>query len=96
VWRAAGGGTRDPAWLQATADALGASLELCAWAADAVGPALLALRSAGVDLPRPLERIVAPDPARAEDYQRLYELYRTLHPTLAGSMHALGELEGSR
>jgi xylulokinase len=95
TWRAAGGGTRDPAWLQATADALGAPLELCAWAADAVGPALLALRSAGADLPRPVERVVAPDPARAELYERLYEVYRTLHPTLAEAMHALGELEGS-
>jgi xylulokinase len=95
AWRAAGGGTRDPAWLQATADALGAPLELCAWAADAIGPALLALRSAGVELPRPLERVVAPDRARGEDYLRLYELYCTLHPALAGAMHALGELERS-
>jgi xylulokinase len=96
VWRAAGGGTRDPAWLQATADALDTPLELCAWAGDAVGPALLGLRSAGVDLPRPVERVVSPDPARRERYERLYELYRTLHPTLAGTMHALAELEGWR
>lgn len=92
-WRVAGGGTRDPAWLQATADALGAPLELCAWAGDAVGPALLALRAIGTDAQRPVERIVHPDPARGERYARLYEIYRTLHPSLAPAMHALGELD---
>lgn len=95
VWRVAGGGVRDPAWLQATADALGAPLELCGWAGEAVGPALLALRSAGAELQRPVERVVVPDPARGERYARLYEVYRTLHPSLAEAMQALGELEAS-
>ena len=95
VWRAAGGGTRDAAWPQATADALGAPLELCAWAGDAVGPALLALSAIGTDVQRPVERIVHPDPARGERYALLYEIYRTLHPSLAPAMHALGELDRS-
>lgn len=95
AWRTAGGGTRDRGWLQATADALGAPLELCAWAGEAVGPALLALRSLDVDLPRPVERVVTPNPARGERYERLYEVYRTLHPSLAEAMQALGELEAS-
>jgi xylulokinase len=94
AWRVAGGGTRDPAWLQATADALGAPLEVCAWAGEAVGPALLALRALGVDGSRAVERIVTPDEARGERYERLYGVYRTLHPSLAEAMHALGELEG--
>lgn len=95
VWRAAGGGTRDPAWPQATADALGAPLELCAWAGEAIGPALLALRALGADVQRPVERVVRPDPARRERYERLYGIYRTLHPSLAPAMHALAELEAS-
>jgi xylulokinase len=46
-FRAAGGGLRNAAWAQATADALGAPLEAVADAGEAIGPARLALRALG-------------------------------------------------
>jgi xylulokinase len=94
-WRAAGGGTRDRAWPQATADALGAPLEICAWAAEAAGPALLGLRALGEEPSRPVERVVRPDPDRRERFDKLYDVYRRLHPSLAQAMTALGRLETS-
>jgi xylulokinase len=41
----------------------------------------------------PVVRTVEPDPARADRYDRLYRLYRQLHPQLVETMHALGRLE---
>ncbi len=94
-WRASGGGTRNEAWAQATADALGAALEVCAWSGEAVGPAILALRGIGVDPDRPTERVVLPDPARQARFEELYEIYRGLHPLLAGAMDDLGSLDAA-
>lgn len=88
-WIAGGGGTRDEAWLHATADALGAPLAVAAHAGEAVGPARLALRAVGVEPETPTAFTVEPDAARHERYGELYELYRGLHPALADLMHAL-------
>ena len=51
AWRASGGGCRNPAWVGATCDALDAPVEVVEYAGDAVGPALLALRSLGLEPP---------------------------------------------
>jgi xylulokinase len=92
-WNAAGGGTGNRAWLHATADALGAPLEVRAWSGEAIGPAFLALRAIGCDPPRPVEEIVVPDPGRHERFERLYAVYHRLHPLLADVMRELGALD---
>ncbi len=61
AWGVTGGGTRNRLWLQATADAVGAPLEVSADAAEAVGPGLLALRALGFDPQR--EPIATIEPA---------------------------------
>jgi xylulokinase len=91
-WLTGGGGARNEAWLRATADALGAPLDVVAGAGDAVGAAHLALRSIGVEPTRPVERRVEPDSGRAARFDALYEVYRTLHPQLADAMRRLDEL----
>jgi xylulokinase len=93
AWRAGGGGVRNEAWLRATADALGAVLEVHEHAGEAVGPAVLALRAAGADPVLATARLVRPDPGRRERFDRLYAVYRQLYPPLAPLMRALGELE---
>jgi xylulokinase len=92
-WLTAGGGTRDDAWLQATADALGAELRVVAHAAEAVGPAHLALRALGIEPVRPVERLVVPDERRHARFEELYALYRDLYAPLAGAMRRLGGLK---
>ncbi len=82
-WRVTGGGTHNEAWLQATADAVGAPLDQVAHAGEAVGPALLAFAAIGVTAPRAVARTVAPDPARARRFDALYDFYRPLHGHLA-------------
>jgi xylulokinase len=93
AWYLSGGGVRNEAWLHATADALGAPLSVMAHSGEAVAPALLALRAVGVEGARRVERIVEPAPERTERLQRLFELYRRLHPLLAQTMHALAAFE---
>jgi xylulokinase len=78
VWRATGGGTLDPLWSQATADALGAPLEIVADAAEAVGPALLALRALGADPERPPVKVVEPDRRASERLQSVLPSFRQL------------------
>ena len=89
-----GGGTRNPAWLQATADATGLELDVVAHAGEAIGPCDLALRSVGLP---PVDRVaatVAPDADRARPASTaLAPLYATLHPALAAVMHELGRLD---
>jgi xylulokinase len=87
-WLATGGGTRHPLWPQATADALGTPLEIAPDAAEAVGPALLALRAVGADPQRPPAATLEPDPARGERLRRQLPLYldlsRLIGPTVRG------------
>jgi len=82
-WRVTGGGVRNAVWLQATADAVGAPLDVVADAGEAVGPALLALAAVGAPAPRRVERAVVPDAVRARRFDALYDAYRRLHPRLA-------------
>jgi len=83
VWRVTGGGARNRAWLGATADAVGAPLEVAPDAGEAVGPALLGLRALGVDPARGLVERVEPDPERAALFTSLLPVFRELRRTLA-------------
>jgi xylulokinase len=96
AWRASGGGTRHPAWLQATADALGAPLEVVAHAGEAAGPADLALRAIGIETSPRVELVIEPDARRHERFEAIFDLYRHLHPLLADTMHALWQVEEER
>jgi xylulokinase len=93
VWRATGGGTLHRVWLQATADALGARLEIAPDAAEGVGPALLALRAIGADPERRPSAVLDPDPRRAERYRELLPAFRELSHAVAPVLRAL---QGSR
>jgi xylulokinase len=92
-WRVTGGGAGDAVWLQATADALGAPLDVVAHAGEAVGPALLALRALGAPAPRVVVRTVEPAPAAARRFDTLYDEFRRLHPLLADTLHRLSETD---
>jgi xylulokinase len=94
-WVATGGGVRDAAWLQATADALGRSLAVVDLP-DAGGPARLALQAIGHAAPPAVRRIVHPDARATARWRELADVYRGLHDDLADRMHRLGSLaEGS-
>jgi xylulokinase len=91
-WRSGGGGVHHSAWLQAASDALRAPID----AHDITGgvaAAVFGLRSLGADPAVPVVRTVEPDPVRADRYDRLYPLYRQLHPQLVETTHALGRLD---
>jgi len=92
-WLAGGGGTRHEAWLRATCDALGAPLAVAAHAGEAIGPAVLALRAIGAEPKLESVREVNPDPSRHERFERLYGVYRDLHPALAAAMRELAALD---
>jgi xylulokinase len=77
-WRSTGGGTAHALWAQATADALAAPLEVAPDAAEAVGPARLALRAMGADPDRPPAHTVEPDPRGSERLRRLLPAFRAL------------------
>ena len=83
AWRVGGGGVRNPLWLAATADAVGAPLEVAAGAGEAIGPALLALRSQGIDPPQRPGLVVEPNPVRSAHYEELHAWQRRLRPALA-------------
>ena len=78
AWGVTGGGTRNRLWLQSTADAVGAPLEVLADAAEAVGPSLLALRALGFDPQREQIATVEPDPARALRFDSMLPNFRGL------------------
>jgi xylulokinase len=78
VWRLTGGGTRNRLWVAATADAVGAPLELPAHAAEALGPALLALRAVGFDPERPTAATVEPDSRRTRHFESMLPVFRGL------------------
>jgi xylulokinase len=88
-WRVTGGGVRNELWLQATADALGAPLEIPPDAAEGVGPSLLALRALGLDTERRPVRTVMPDPRRSERLRGRLALFRELSRLVAPTVHEL-------
>ena len=76
AWRVTGGGTRNRLWLEATADAVGAPLQVASGAAEAIGPGLLALRALGFDPRREPVETVEPDPARAARFESMLAPFR--------------------
>ncbi|MBL8908119.1 MAG: hypothetical protein JNM20_15715 [Rhizobiales bacterium] len=90
--RASGGGFRNAAWAQATADALGCRIEVIAHAGESIGPAALAFRALGRKFEPGIARIITSDKRRHERYRKLYRIYRGLYPALRKSMHELGRL----
>ncbi len=80
AWRVTGGGTRNRVWLEATADAVRVPLEVAADAAEAVGPALLALRALGFDPQREPIETIEPDPASASRFASMLATFRGLAP----------------
>ena len=94
AWRVTGGGVRNESWLQATADALGAPLEIAPDAAEGVGPSLLALRALGVDTERRPVRTVVPDPRTIERLHGRLTLFRELSRLVApGGLLCTGHAE---
>ena len=90
--RAAGGGLRNSLWAQATADALGCTLEAMAHAGESIGPAALAMRALGTRFEAGIAKLIKPDQRRHERYQRLFRIYSGLYPALHKSMHELGRM----
>lgn len=84
-WRVSGGGVRNRAWLQATADALAAPLELAPLAGEGAGPALFALAAMGADPPSDSTGRIDPDPVAAGRYRGALDPYRARHPYLRGA-----------
>jgi xylulokinase len=78
AWRVTGGGTRNRLWVATTADAVGAPLEVPAHAAEALGPALLALRAIGFDPERSTAATVEPDPTRTRHFESMLPVFRGL------------------
>jgi xylulokinase len=95
AWRATGGGTLHPVWPRATSDALGAPIEIAPDAAEAIGPALLALRAIGADPERRPSAVLEPDPRRAERYRELLPAFRELAQALAPIVRELHRSNGS-
>jgi xylulokinase len=89
AWRATGGGTRHPLWAQATADAVGARLEIAPDAGEAVGPALLALRALGIDPERGPSVTIEPDAGRGERLRALLPQFRALSGAVSPILRAL-------
>jgi xylulokinase len=96
-WRVTGGGVRNAPWLQATADALGAPLEIPPDATEGVGPSLLALRALGVDAERRPVQTVMPDQRAGERLRGRLTLFRELSRLVAPTVHELAgaEVEGT-
>lgn len=97
-WTVIGGGSRDEALMGELADALGATLDIVKGAADHLGPAVLAARSAGVELRLPVGRRYRPRRAAHRAYGERLKIYRqvfaAVQPLLSGIRHVTGS--GSR
>ena len=94
-WTVAGGGVRDAAWVQATADALGEPLT----AVDL--PRCRGRRSRGVrrdraPLPPLAGRTVEPHATARGRWQELAAVYGGMYEALADRMHRLGALAEDR
>ena len=87
--RLSGGGSKSPIWAQIFSDVLNATIRIpagselgakgAAWnAAHAVG--LFSTREEAVDAFCQVERVYEPDPAAAESYAEIYEIYKALVP----------------
>jgi xylulokinase len=90
-WTVAGGGVRDTAWLQATADALGEPVSVVDLP-DAGAAARAGFAAIGEPLTPPAGRTVEPDGSARGRWQELAGVYRGMYEALADRMHLLGSL----
>ncbi len=95
-FRASGGGLRNAAWAQATADALGCRLETVEHAGEAIGPATLALRCIGIFGKPRIAAELRPDPRHHARYRELLAIYRRLFPALKDCMHDIRRLTAEK
>ncbi|MEU6720275.1 FGGY-family carbohydrate kinase [Nonomuraea sp. NPDC046802] len=89
---AVGGGTRGGLWTRIVSDVLRQEQELPAHTVGAAfGDAKLAAGAVGVSCAgwNPVTSVVRPDPEAAEEYERLYRLYRELYQATSHIAHAL-------
>jgi xylulokinase len=92
-WRVGGGGVRNPAWLQATADAVGNRLEAVDEPAGIAAAALAFTAAAAAAMKPPETFQVIPDESRTRRYHQLYEPYHGLYDQLAATMHSLAHID---
>jgi xylulokinase len=88
AYRVAGGGVDDAAWLTATCDALGVTLEVMPDPGAAVGAAWLAHRMEGEAPKRLPERVIEPNPARHGWYRAQLARSKELWDAAAPVMHS--------
>ncbi|MGW6504804.1 FGGY-family carbohydrate kinase [Nonomuraea angiospora] len=89
---AVGGGTKGGLWTRIVSDVLQQEQVLSTHTVGAAfGDAMLAAQACGVSGAgwNPVASVVEPDPAAAEDYARLYGLYRDLYDSTAHIAHEL-------
>ncbi|MDX3106044.1 FGGY-family carbohydrate kinase [Nonomuraea angiospora] len=89
---AVGGGTKGGLWTRIVSDVLQQEQVLSTHTVGAAfGDAMLAAQACGVSGAgwNPVASVVEPDPAAAEDYTRLYGLYRDLYDSTAHIAHEL-------
>ena len=97
--RLAGRPSHDDTWARIKADVLGVPVAipvightavLGAAILAAAGTGLVADLEAGVAAMTAVDRRIEPDPAVRARYDELFDVYRSLYPALAPTMHALG------
>ncbi len=88
--RASGGFARSPFWLQMTADVLNRELAVPAWGeTSSLGAALWAIKGANalsaledIEDMVPIASLRTPNPADAEGYEKIYEVYKELYEAI--------------
>ncbi len=95
-WTVTGGGSRDDALMRELADALGARLNVVTGAADHLGPAILAARSAGVNLRLPICRRYRPRRGAHRAYGERLKVYRQVFEAIRPLLAGIGKVTKSR
>ena len=95
---AVGGGTQGGLWTQIVSDVTGRAQEVPEQRIGAsYGDALMAAIAVGLVPPETdwtrIARVVQPDPATAELYGELYEVYRDLYPATKDAVHRLAAIQ---
>lgn len=97
-WTVIGGATRNDALMSELSCALGATLSTVQGAADHLGPALLAARSAGIDIRLPVVKRHVPRPHRYRAYREKLTVYRQVFQAvkpLLGEIYRVTQLGSS-
>ncbi len=105
VMLACGGGAKSPFWRQMMADIFAMPVKTVRnTEGPALGAAILAGVAAGLykDIPTACDSVIhendplAPDAARGAQYERYYDLYRSLYPAMKGAYHTLAGLDQAK